>query len=222
MTDTVVLDIDGTLVDTNYQHALAWYRAFRRHGITIPLWELHRAIGMGGDQLVGAVAGQEVEERCGDDIRAAEAEEYQPLLAETQPLPGAQDLLAAVRDAGLRLVLASSGKPHEVDAYLDLIDGRRFAEAWTDSDDVEQTKPAPDLVQVALEKLENVDTDRAVVIGDSTWDCEAATRAGLPSVAVLTGGFSEEELREAGAQRVYRRLADLAADLGDLPLGTPK
>jgi HAD superfamily hydrolase (TIGR01549 family) len=215
MTDVVVLDVDGTLVDTNYHHALAWYRAFRRYDITVPVWRLHRAIGMGGDELVGHVAGEEVEQRYGDQVRAAWAEEFQPMLAEVRPLAGAGELLAAVRDSGRRLVLASSGKPEHVDAYLDLLDARRYAEAWTTAEDVDNSKPAPDLLVVALRQ---VDADRAVVVGDSVWDCIAARRLDLPPVAVRTGGFSAEELRAAGADRVYEDLPALTDDLAELPV----
>jgi HAD superfamily hydrolase (TIGR01549 family) len=216
--DAVVLDVDGTLVDSNYQHALAWFRAFRRHGITLPLWRIHRTIGMGGDQLVGAVGGEEVERRYGEGIRAAWAEEYRPMLAEVRPLDGFQTLLEAVAASGMRLVLASSGKPEHVEAYLDMLDGRRFAEAWTSSQDVEHTKPSPDLVSTALGK---VSAQRAVVIGDSVWDCAAAARLDVPAVAVLTGGFSEQELRDAGARHVYTGLDELAADVHALPLARP-
>jgi HAD superfamily hydrolase (TIGR01549 family) len=215
MTDVVVLDVDGTLVDTNYHHALAWYRAFRRCDITVPVWRLHRAIGMGGDEIVGHVAGDEVEQRYGDQVRAAWAEEFQPMLAEVRPLAGARELLAAVRSSGRHLVLASSGKPEHVEAYLDLLDARRYAEGWTTAEDVEHSKPAPDLLVAALRK---VAAERAVVVGDSVWDCVAARRLDLPPVALRTGGFSAEELRAAGADRVYEDLPALTGDLPELPV----
>src|SRR5882724_8670731 len=118
--DTAVVDVDGTLVDSNYQHALAWFRAFRHYDITLPVWRLHRAIGMGGDQLVAAVAGDEVEERLGDQLRARWSTEFDPMLDEVQPLIGARELLVELRGYGLTVVLASSGKPEHVDHYLDL------------------------------------------------------------------------------------------------------
>src|SRR5690349_20999082 len=132
-----VLDVDGTLVDTNYQHALAWYRAFRALGETFPVWRIHRLIGMGGDQLVAALGGEELEERIGDEVRQRWVEEFEPMLPEISVLPGARQLLLAIRDRGHRLVLASSGKPHHVDHSLDLLDARDVAEAWTTSEDVE-------------------------------------------------------------------------------------
>lgn len=210
MADTAVVDVDGTLVDTNYHHALAWFRAFRGYGITLPVWRLHRAVGMGGDQLVAAVAGDEVEDRLGDELRARWAEEFAPMLHEVQPLEGARELLGELRRRGFAVVLASSGKAEHVDRYLDLLDGRSVAQAWTTSDDVDDTKPAPDLLHVAVQKVDGV---APVVIGDSVWDFEAAQRAGYPGYALRTGGFSLEELRGSGARAVYESLVELREDL---------
>ncbi|MGI5131419.1 HAD family hydrolase [Pseudonocardia sp. CA-107938] len=204
--DTAVVDIDGTLVDTNYQHALAWFRAFRRFDVTLPVWRLHRAIGMGGDQLVPAVAGDRFEDEHGDEARAAWKDEFEPLLPEIQPFGGVRELLTAFRDAGLKVVLASSGAPEHVDAYLDLFDGRELADAWTTSEDVDRTKPDPDLISVALER---VDGNVGIVIGDSVWDFRAAGRAGQAGYAIRTGGFSEGELRESGARDVFDSLPEL-------------
>ncbi|HWD45152.1 MAG TPA: HAD family hydrolase [Actinomycetota bacterium] len=210
-----VLDVDGTLVDTNYHHAIAWYRAFREHGLTLPVWRIHRHIGMGGDQLVAAVAGKRVEDRQGDSIRAAETALYADLIGEVRPFADARRLLELLGDRGHRLVLASSGRSDEVDHYLDLLDARELVEAWTTSGDVERTKPDPDLVVTAVEK---VGGGEAVMVGDSTFDCEAATRAEVPTVAVLTGGFSEQELRQAGATAVFESLAELCERLDQTPL----
>jgi HAD superfamily hydrolase (TIGR01549 family) len=204
--DTAVLDIDGTLVDTNYQHALAWYRAFRRFDMTLPVWRLHRAIGMGGDQLVAAVAGDRFEEEHGDGARAAWGEEFEPMLAEVRPFDGVRDLLGELRWRGLNVVLASSGAPEHVSHYLDLFDGRDYAQAWTTSEDVDRTKPEPDLLGAAVGK---VGGGSPVMIGDSVWDFEAAGRAGFPGYAVRTGGFSVEELRQAGARDVFESIAGL-------------
>ena len=212
----VIIDVDGTLVDSNYHHAIAWFRALRRFGATVPVWQIHRHMGMGGDQLVAAVAGEDFEREHGDDARAAEKELYAELIDEIVPLPAARDLVAAIGERGNRVVLASSAKESEVEHYLDLLDARDLTDAWTHSGDVEQTKPAPDLVHSALEKIGG---GPAVMIGDSTWDCRAAAKAGVPSVGVLTGGFSPEELREAGAADVFESLEDLIAGLDRLPLG---
>jgi HAD superfamily hydrolase (TIGR01509 family) len=211
-----ILDIDGTLVDSNYQHTIAWYRAFRQHGYVLPVWRIHRHIGMGGDQLVASLCGDGVESQDGDDIRAAEKVLYLELIHEVAPLEGARDLLLDLKRAERPVVLASSAKPDEVEHYLDLLDARGLADAWTSSGDVEATKPAPDLVEAALERIGG---GPAVMVGDSTWDCEAAKHAGVETVAVLTGGFSEQELRAAGAVAVFESIEELRRRLHDTPLG---
>jgi HAD superfamily hydrolase (TIGR01509 family) len=210
-----ILDIDGTLVDTNYHHAIAWYRAFRQHGEVLPIWRIHRHIGMGGDQLVRSLCGDEVEEQKGDDIRTAEKALYMELIPEVAPLHGARRLLEDLKERGHPLVLASSAKPDEVEHYLDLLDARELADGWTTSADVEATKPEPDLVQAALDKAGQGD---AVMVGDSVWDCEAAKRAGVQTLAVLTGGFSDAELREAGAVAVFHSIDELREQLESTPL----
>jgi len=210
-----ILDVDGTLVDTNYHHAIAWYRAFRQNGVVLPIWRIHRHIGMGGDQLVEALAGEQLEREKGDDVRAAEAVLYGELIGEVEPLEGSRELIEDLKERGHAAVLASSAKSHELDHYLDLLDARELADGWTTSADVEATKPEPDLVMAAVEKAGGGD---AVMVGDSTWDCEAAKRAGLDTIAVLTGGFSEAELRAAGALVVYTSITDLRESLDETPL----
>ena len=217
--DTAIFDVDGTLVDTNYQHALAWYRAFRRIDRTVPIWRIHRAIGMGGDQLVAAVTDDETEQGHGDLLREAWGEEFAPMVDEVRPFQGATELLDEVKRRGFRVVLASSGKKDHVEHYLDLLDGRKLADDWTTSDDVESTKPAPDLVQVALRK---VGGDSGVMIGDSTWDSVAAGKAGVTSMAVRTGGFSVEELRDAGAAQIFDSLVELRQHLDQTVLSEPR
>jgi HAD superfamily hydrolase (TIGR01509 family) len=213
-----VLDVDGTLVDTNYQHALAWYRAFRSLGETFPVWRIHRLIGMGGDQLVAALGGDEVEERIGDEARERWVAEADPLMEEVAVLPGARELLLALKERGHRVVLASSGKPHHVDHALDLLDAREIAEAWTTSEDVESTKPAPDLLQVALKKLGEPIDAPSILIGDSVYDVEAGKNAGMPSIVVRSGGFGDDELRDAGALDIFDTPGDIAAALDRLDL----
>jgi HAD superfamily hydrolase (TIGR01509 family) len=205
---TVILDVDGTLVDTNYHHAIAWHRALRSHGHTVQMWKVHRHIGMGGDQIVPALIGEEAAERQGEAIRAAEAEAYAELIGEVEPMDGARELLERLCESGeLSVVLASSAKQGEVDRYLDLLDARDLVDSWTTSADVEQTKPAADLVHAALEK--SGAEGAALMVGDSVWDVRAANAAGVPTLAVLTGGFSEAELREAGAVEVVEALAEI-------------
>ena len=210
-----ILDIDGTLVDTNYHHAVAWYRAFRQHGVVLPLWRIHRHIGMGGDQLVAALAGEDVENEHGDDIRTAEKALYLTLIEEVEPMDGARELIVELKDAGHTVVLASSAKADEVEHYLDLLDARELADGWTTSADVESTKPAPDLVAVACEKAGG---GPAVMVGDTPWDVKAADEAGVPTIAVLTGGFAEAELRDAGAVAVFESIEQLRSQLAETPL----
>ena len=210
-----ILDVDGTLVDTNYHHAVAWFRAFRALDVTLPLYRIHRHIGMGGDQLVAALAGEDLDRDHGDELREREGDLYMELIGEVRPLAGARELLEHLKDRGHAIVLASSAKEHEVEHYLELLGARELADGWTTSADVEQTKPEPDLVAAAVEKAGG---GRAVMLGDSTWDCKAAARAGLETIGVLTGGFSPEELRGAGAACVFERLDDLRAELGATPL----
>jgi len=136
-------------VDTNYQHALAWFRAFRAHGIVLELWRIHRHIGMGGDQLVRAVTDDSTEGELGDQIREAEKRHYLALIDEVEPMDGSRELIEALKRRGHKVVLASSAKQDEVDHYLDQLDARDLADAWTTSADVEATKPQPDLVQSA-------------------------------------------------------------------------
>jgi HAD superfamily hydrolase (TIGR01509 family) len=150
-------------------------------------------------------------------VRALESDLYMELIGEVRPLAGARELLVELKERGHALVLASSAKQHEVDHYLDLLDARDLADGWTTSADVEATKPEPDLVVAAVEKA---DAGAAVMVGDSTWDCEAAKRAGLDTVGVLTGGFSDGELREAGATCVFERLEELVQRLDETPLST--
>jgi len=214
--EAALLDVDGTLIDSNYQHALSWYRAFRQHGIVLPIWRIHRAIGMGGDQLVPALVGEETDERVGDDIRDSRDRLYQELIKEVEPLHGSHEVIVDLRERGLRVVLASSSPEDELEHYLELLDARDLADDWTTKDDVEATKPAPDLVRAALEKAE---TDEAVMIGDTRWDIEAAAKLGIETICVITGGWSEQELRDAGAVAVFQSVDDLRKQLGETPLG---
>jgi len=213
-----VLDVDGTLIDSNYQHALAWYRALRSLDVIQPVWRLHRLIGMGGDQVIKTIGGDELEERIGEEARKRQGEHVDELIGEVSPLPGARELLLAIKERGHRLVLASSGQPRHVDIAVDLLDARDIADAITSSEDAEATKPAPDLLQVALEKLGASTDDASVMIGDSVWDVEAAKKAGMPTITVRSGGFGDEELREAGTVAIYDTPGDLAADLDNTPL----
>jgi len=213
---TAILDVDGTLVDSNYQHALAWYRAFRLEGITVPVWRCHRAIGMGGDQLVPYLAGEGFDAEHGDAVRDAEHALFRQMIFEIQPFEGARGLIEDLKSRGCKIVLASSAKSEDVAHFIDLLDARELADATTDSSTVEKTKPAPDLVQAALDL---VGGGPGVMIGDSTWDVAAAKKLKVPTVCVRTGGFGTGELLEAGATDVFDSIEELRAGLSDTPFG---
>lgn len=195
MIDTAVVDLDGTLVDSNYQQVLAWSRAFAELNVPVELWQLHQHMGMGGDRLVAAVAGKAIEVRSGDELRDRWRRNYDDLIGEVQPLDGAAELMDGLAGQGLKVVIASSGRPEHTQRAMRLvgIDGRFPS---TDSQDADATKPAPDLVKTAVEKVEGT---AAVMIGDTVWDIEAAERSGFPTIAVLTGGIARSSLQEAGA-----------------------
>jgi phosphoglycolate phosphatase-like HAD superfamily hydrolase len=207
---TAIFDIDGTLVDTNYQHALAWYRAFRQHGVVLPIWRIHRAIGIGSDRIVEMLAGEQIEQELGETLRDAEGPLYQEMIHEVEPMQGAHELLRDLKRSDHALILASSAKENEVERYIQLLDAKEFVDGYTTSADVKESKPEPDIVNAAIEKAGG---GAAVMIGDSTWDCKAATRAKLPSIGVLTGGFSEQELTEAGATIVFDSVEHLREHL---------
>jgi len=213
--EVVVLDVDGTLIDSNYQHAIAWHRAFRSQGVAVPVWRLHRQIGTGGDRFITDVAGQEVEDAHGDAVREVHTHEFDALIDEVEALEGATELLAELRRRELRVVLASSGQPKHIDRFAEVLGAPDLDVEWTRSGDADESKPAPDLIEVALDR---VGGGRALMVGDATWDFRAAKQLDLPTVGLLTGGISEAELRAAGADAVYPSLRELMANL-DAELG---
>ena len=211
-----LLDLDGTLVDSNYQHAIAWYRAFREHGIVLPVWRLHRHIGMGGDQLVAAVAGRQAEHELGDELRRDHSRHFRRLIDEVELMSGARELIEALDARGVAVVLASSSNQQDLEHFRAMLDVDDLLAGATSSADVQSAKPEPDIVCAARKLVP--DAERSVMIGDSTWDCEAARRAGTASVALLTGGFSEQELRGAGAAAVFESIGELLDHLEETPL----
>ena len=214
MRPAALLDVDGTLVDTNYHHAIAWYRAFRANDIVVPLWRIHRAVGMGGDQLIPALLGDAIEEEQGDRIRDSREPIFQELIKEVAPLEGARTLISDLVEREVTVVLASSSPQHEIEHYLDLLGAGDLVNMWTSKDDVDATKPAPDLVQAAVEKAGGGD---AVLVGDTPWDIEAARKASVPTICVITGGWSERELRDAGAVDVFESVDELRGRLDESP-----
>lgn len=211
--DTVVLDVDGTLIDSNYHHTLAWWAAFRDEGQRVPAWRIHRAIGMGGDRLVSAVAGERLEREIGDQVRDRWERHYDDVLPQVEAFAGAPELLAALRERGHRLALASSGIPRHTRHAIALLGAEDHTSTVTTSQDAEESKPDPELLEVALER---VDATRAVMVGDSVWDVRSAKEAGLPVIALLSGGFGRAELEDAGADVVREDVADLLDTLADL------
>ena len=205
--DTVVLDVDGTLVDSVYARTIAWKAAFREVGVEVPSHRIHRAIGMGGDRVVSHLAGDSAEQGVGDELRRRHAEYFERLIPEISATEGAAELLALLRERGLHVVIASSGEPQLTSRLLELVDGgpglvHRIV--W--GSPTIRSKPAPDLFHAAVE---SVGGREAVVVGDSVWDTRAAAAAGLPCVAVRTGGFCDNELLEQGAVAVYEDPGEL-------------
>jgi HAD superfamily hydrolase (TIGR01549 family) len=211
--DTVLLDIDGTLLDSNYHHTLAWVRAFARHGYDVPGWVVHRHVGMGGDKLVAAVVDAEAEAADGDAVRRAWEEEYDRIIDQTTLFAGARDLLDALGERHLAVVLASSSIPEHAEHALRLLDAGSKVDASTTAEDADETKPDPELLDVALGKVSG---GRAVLVGDTVWDVEAASAREIPTIGVLSGGFGREELESAGAVCVLRDVAELLERLDEL------
>jgi HAD superfamily hydrolase (TIGR01549 family) len=195
---------------------LAWYRAFRKHDVLLPARLLHRHVGMGGDLYVAAVAGDVVERQLGDEIRKEWEKQYESMIDEVPPFAGAHDLIRELKDRGHTVVLASSSVAKHAEHFVDLLEVRDLVDGWTTKDDVEATKPEPDLIKAALAKA---GTDDAVMVGDTPWDVEAARKAGLATIAVLTGGaYSEAELRDAGAVSVFESVKELQGRVAETPL----
>lgn len=209
----ILFDVDGTLVDTNYLHTLAWSRALRSVGEWAPMNAIHRLTGMGGDQLVPELLGH-------DSPGASEAREraFADLIDDTEAFPGAADLVRACHDGGLRTVLATSSPAAELAHHRKVLDVDDALDAATGSDDVEASKPSPDVFVAAMEAA-GLDPARALVVGDSVWDIRAADAAGIGCIALESGGFSRHELAEAGAADVYRDAGHLLARLHTSPIG---
>jgi len=212
-----IFDLDGTLVDSVYQHVLAWREALQQGGIELPNWRIHRFIGMSGGLIVRALAreaGRPVSEEEAERLQKLHGEAYSRRAAETRLLPGARELLAALTNSGIRWAIATSGKRDKQQHAFDLLNIGEDVPVIT-RDEVQHAKPAPDLFEAAARKL-HVDLMDCVVIGDSVWDLLAARRARALGVGLLAGGYGEDELIRAGAYRVYKDPADLLAHLDEL------
>lgn len=213
-----LFDVDGTLIDTNYLHAVTWWEAFAQAGHQVPMADIHRAIGMGSDQLLDALLPDDRDSSADADLRTAHSSLYSTYWTRLRPLPGAADLLRACKRRGLAVVLASSADEPEFRALRAALDAEDAIDAATFAGDVEASKPAPDLVEVALAKAD-VPADEAVYIGDTVWDVRACQKAGVPCIGLLSGGISRGELTEAGAAQVFRGPDDLLTAFDRSPLG---
>ncbi len=208
----ILFDVDGTRVDTNYLHTLAWSRAFRSVGEWVAMNAIHRLTGMGGDQLVPELLGHECP--AASDARKRT---FAALIDDTEAFPRAADLVRACHDLGLRTVLATSSPEDELAHHRKVLDVDDALDATTGSDGVATSKPAPDVFRVAME-AGGLDPERSLVVGDSVRDVRAADAAGLGCIGVESGGFSRHELTEAGAAAVYRDAAHLLARLHTSPV----
>lgn len=208
--DVALLDIDGTLLDSTYHHTLAWSRALAAVGEPIALYRIHRLIGMGGEKLVAALLDEETQARLGEEVKDRWQREYDELIGETRLLPGAQALLDRMQGLGLEVVLASSSIPEHAEHALRALGAAGRADAWTTAEDAEESKPHPELLETALER---VGGSRAVMVGDAVWDVEAASRAGIPTIGLRSGGIGAAELLDAGAVAVYDDPLDLLGHL---------
>jgi HAD superfamily hydrolase (TIGR01509 family) len=219
MADAVIFDVDGTLVDTNYLHAVCWWEAFRQNGHHVDMAEIHRAIGMGSDKLLDHLLPDDRDRDADDTLADAHSALYAVYWTRLRAFDGAAGLLRACADRGMTVVLASSASSDELAALRAALDADDAVTAATSSSDAEQSKPAPDLVGIALD-LAGVEPGRAVFVGDSVWDVQACRKAGVTCVAVRSGGICAEDLREAGAVAVYDGVADLLRRIEDSPLVT--
>jgi phosphoglycolate phosphatase-like HAD superfamily hydrolase len=209
----LVLDVDGTLLDTNYLHVIAWWEAFRDAGHEVSGFDIHRAIGRGSDDLVATLIGEPDE-----SIVEGHAKNWAPLREQCIPFHGVPELIRACAERGMKVVYCTSGSPEDIDDFRAKIGCDDVVDAVVSSSDVEKSKPEPDIVRAALEAV-GVEADRAVMLGDTVYDVRAAHAAGVTCIGLVCGGMSEQELREAGADAVYGNVAELLEGLDGSPVG---
>jgi HAD superfamily hydrolase (TIGR01509 family) len=212
----VLLDVDGTLVDTNYFHTVAWFRAFREAGEEVPMWRIHRLVGMGADKLLADLAGGER-----PDLEAGWSRHFETFKREIVAFAGARDLIRVLHERDFAVALATSGQEDDVAHVRKVLDAEDWIDVVVNSSEVEASKPAPDIFELALERL-GVAASEALVVGDTVWDALAADACGLRCVGVHTGGISGVELRTAGATATYRDVEELLERLDESPIAALK
>jgi HAD superfamily hydrolase (TIGR01509 family) len=217
----VLFDVDGTLVDTNYLHAVTWWQALAQGGHHVPMADIHRAIGMGSDQLLERLLPDDRDKDADSGLQMSHDALYATYWTRLRPLPGAVELLRACKARGLTVVLASSAGEAESGALRAALDAEDAIDDATFSGEVERSKPAPDLVQVALEKAA-VPAEQAVFVGDTVWDAQASQKAGVPCIGLLSGGIGRDELADAGTAQIYGGPGELLSRLPDSLLGRPR
>ncbi|WP_033824992.1 HAD family hydrolase [Kitasatospora sp. MBT63] len=220
MAPTALFDVDGTLLDTNYLHTLSWAEALAQYGHAPAMARIHASIGMGGDKLLGHLLGEDRDRARDEEISSAQQALYARFWPGLRPFDGAADLLRAVAARGWTVVLASSASGRDLAVMRRALGADDVIAAATGADDVEASKPAPDLVRAALAKVD-ARPQEAVFVGDTAWDVRSAAASGVPCIAVLSGGWSERDLRAAGAVEVHEDAAALLAGLAGSALGRP-
>jgi HAD superfamily hydrolase (TIGR01509 family) len=215
----VLFDLDGTLVDSNELHISAWQEVFAKAGHSFDRRTIHDQVGKGGDMLVPALLPDAPDEQF-ESLAQAHGEVFRErYIEQVRPFPGARELVARVCEAGQQVVLASSASKADLDYYFDLLDLRGLVTATTSADDVEHTKPAPDIFAAALKKVAPVGADEAMVVGDTPYDMEAAARCGIAAIGVRSGKFSDADLQGAGALALFDDVAALLRNYENSPLG---
>jgi len=204
----VLFDVDGTLVDTTFLHAVCWWDAFRANELYVPMANVHNAIGMGSDELLDHLLGEDRDHEKDETLVGAHLALYQQYWHRLQPLPGAADLLRRCKEVGLKVVLASSASEEEFAALMAVLDADDAVDEATTSDDADSAKPAPDVVKAALDRA-GLEPSEAVFVGDAVWDGAACGKAGVPFVGVTCGGTPDQQLRAAGAVEVWRDPAEI-------------
>lgn len=216
MASGVLFDVDGTLVDTTYLHAVSWWQALRQFDRDVAMARIHRAIGMGSDKILDELLGADRDRSDDDEMRTAHDTVYAQYWTRLRPHAGAADLLRGCARRGWKVALASSAAPHEFEALRRALDADDVVETATTSGDADESKPAPDILDAALERI-GLPPERVVYVGDAVWDVSAAAKLDIPCIGLTCGGLSAAELTEAGAVATYDDPADLLRHLDGLP-----